>query len=438
MGGKFINTSTAYSHMVNNANQIIKGLMDNPYYLFTDKKATIVNYYNLNTTMTTLDEATRGNYSEISSSSPLRFNKITGFYLYGLSKIEPNLDIGDFGLESSDITGEGLVLPRTIVPFPGDYFFIQSEPDYLFKVTAVNPNTLDTGATMYRISYSLKSSDGLDNIEPQVVKRLRFIMASSGTNIETSVIDDDTYDDALELQDYAGILKDYFMAMFYDGKVQSFTYNYLVNQDYYNTGEPHYIHLMNMHKCPCGPLGFKVYDPYLIEFIIRNKILEGATNYVYVTQQMYLPSTFGIEYDRTIFSSLEDHDIEKHYGRSVGNLLLCDQKLSILYQYPLDYYYMQYHNLKHEFYYISIFDDPDFKSNIKNNKKISGHPMKNIMIKYFNNEEITIDDLQQLKHIDYMENKEFYYMIPITIFCIEQQLASKLVQSSSATSIKEE
>ena len=432
MAGKFINTSTAYSHMVGNANSIVKGLMDNPYYLFTDKKATIVNYYNLNTTMTTLDEATRGNYSEISNHSPLRFNKITGFYLYGLSKIEPNLDIGDFGLESSDITGEGLVLPRTIIPYPGDYFYISNEPKYLFKVTSVNPNTLDTGATMYRISYSLKSSDGLDNIEPQVVKRLKFVMASSGSNIETSVLDEETYDDTLSLQDYATILKDYYISMFYDSKVQSFTYNYSPFEGdlYDSNSEPKYVHLANMGKYPCNPLGFKVYDPYLIEFIIRNNILEGATNYIYVTQQMYLRPTFAMNYDKTIFSSLEDKDIEKHYGRSVGNLLLCDQKLSILYQFPIDYYYMEYHNLKNKFFYISIFDDPDFKNKIINKQYVRS-PLKNIMIKYFNNEEITTEDLNQLKHVDYMENKEFFYMIPIIIFCIEQQISNTLAANNT-------
>ena len=154
MAGKFINTTTAYTQMVSQAAETMKGLLDNPYYLYTDKKASVCTYYNLNTTMTTLDEATRGNYSEISPNSPLRFNKIKKFMIYGITRIEPNLDIGEFGLESSDITGECIVLPKTIIPYPGDYFYLdQIEKPYLFRVTAVNPNTLDTGATMYRINY---------------------------------------------------------------------------------------------------------------------------------------------------------------------------------------------------------------------------------------------------------------------------------------------
>ena len=65
MAGKFINTTTAYSQVVNQASQVTKSRLDNPYYIFSDKKASECTYYNINTTMTTLDEATRGNYAEI-------------------------------------------------------------------------------------------------------------------------------------------------------------------------------------------------------------------------------------------------------------------------------------------------------------------------------------------------------------------------------------
>ena len=433
MAGKFINTSTVYTQMVNQAPNTMKGLLDNPYYLYSDKKASECTYYNLNTTMTTLDEATRGNYSELSAHSPLRFNKIKKFLLYGVTKIEPNLDISEFGLESSDIVGEAFILPKTIIPYPGDYFYLtQLNKPYLFRVTGVNVNTLDTGASMYRVNYTLISSDGLKQIEPQVVKTFIFnlntggIDSENGSNLTASIIDENSYNDVTALQEYATILKDYYISMFYDPKVQSFTYNYSLTDEWYDmNGGNHHIHIMNMQQKPCTPFGFKVYDPYLIEFMIRNKILSGASTYIYVTQQMYLSSAFGIDYDKTIFASLEDKDINKHYGRSVGNLLLCDQKLSILYAYPIDYYYMTYHNLNANFFYISIFDDPDFKNKIIDNIS-TNHELKNLIVKYFNNVDITVDDLKKLKHIDYMSNKEFFYGIPFAIFCIEKQIEKNL------------
>lgn len=437
MAGKFFNTSTAYTQMTTQAADVMKGLLDNPYYLFSDKKASVCTYYNLNTTMTTLDEATRGNYSEISNNSPLRFNKIKNFMIYGITRIEPNLDIGDFGLESSDITGECIVLPKTIIPYPGDYFYLdQLDKPYLFRVTAVNPNTLDTGATLYRINYSLVSSDGLKKIEPQVVKVFEFNLSLSGemgSNMAASLIDEDTYANASELEDYATTLKDYYISMFYDNKVQSFTYNYGLTDEWREmNGDPHHLHLVNMQKVECTPFGFKVYDPYLIEFMIRNKILSGASTYIYVTQQMFLPSTFAMDYDKTIFASLEDKDLERHYGRNTGNLLYVDarQKLSLLYAFLTPYYYMEYSHLNAKFFYINIFDDPDFTNKIKN-KEYTSHELKNLIVKYFNDEDITLEDLHKLKHIDYMDNKEFYYGIPFAIFCIEQQIAKNLANSNS-------
>ena len=438
MAGKFINTTTAYTQMVTNAGNRMKSLLDNPYYLFTDKKASECTYYNINTTMTTLDEATRGNYSEISNNSPIRFNKIKGFLLYGVTRIEPNLDIGEFGLESSDITGEALILPRTIIPYPGDYFYLtQINKPYLFRVTAVNPNTLDTGATMYRINYTLVSSDGLKNIEPQVVKVFSFnlntggVGSDNGSNMSASIIEEGLLDDIEKLQDYVTALKDYYISLFYDPKIQSFAYRYNLTEEWRsNNGEAHHLHLFNMRNAPCADFGFKVYDPYLIEFLIRNKILSGSTVYIYVSQQMFLPSTFFMDYDKTIFSSIEDKDIEKHYGRSVGNLLFCDQQLSILYAYPTDYYYMDYKNLHAQFFYIDIFDDPDFMNKIKKTEYTS-HELKNLIVKYFNDEEITLDDVKKLKHIDYMDNKEFFYGIPFAIFCIEKQIAKSLSQANT-------
>ena len=239
MAGKFINTTSQYTEIINKAADISKGLLDNPYYLYSDKKATEVTYYNINTTMTTVDESTRGNYSEISVNSPIRFNKIKNFMLYGITKVEPNLDIGEFGLESSDITGEAIVLPKTIIPYPGDYFTInQLSSSLLFKVTSVNPNTLDTGITMYRINYTLCSSDGLKKIEAQVVKTFIFsintggVGSDNGSNLSSSIIDENIYDKSKDLQDYSTVLKDYFIALFYDAKVQSFTYNYKVTPEW--------------------------------------------------------------------------------------------------------------------------------------------------------------------------------------------------------------
>lgn len=398
MAGRFIRTSTFNkNNMQNLLSSNTKNLLNNPYYLFNNTSGFPCTYFNINTTMTTLDEATRGNYANISPDDPIRYNQINNFIIYGIDKIEPNLEIGEFGLEGSDIQGDAIVLPNTIIPYPGDYFFLeQIEKKYLFKVTAVNPNSLDTGATLYKINYTLSNSDEVRSILPQVIKKYNFYINNYGSNFGC-IIEESIALEIEKLEKYLILLKDYYIQLFYDPKIQSFSY------------------LRN--GCT------KVYDPYLIEFMIRNNTLKGSTNYIYVSQQVYLPSTFGVDYDRTFFSSLEDKDCNKHYCRCAGNLILCTQKLSLLYAYPQDYYCMKYSNLNSALNIIDIFNDPKFMEKIRNNEK-TNNVLKNIIIDYFNNIKIDSSILDELKHIDYMENAELYYLIPMVIFCIEQNILS--------------
>ena len=405
MAKGFLNTNSVRQAMTETTIPSgVKTILNNPYYLFNDKTASIGTYYNLNTTMTTLDEATRDNYADLSANSPLRFNKITGFYLYGISRIEPSIEINEYGLEGDNVDGEVIFLPNTVVPYPGDRFMLDQLGDkYIFQITHVNPNTLDTGATMYKANYVLCASDGLQTIEDKVVKTFKFIYSNIGTNF-ACLIEDETYSELSEIQNITTMLKDYYIQLFYDVRVQTMCY-------YRDSA------------------GFKVHDPYLLEFLIRNDILSGSSEYIYLDHQMFLPNTFGVDYDRTIFSTIDHNDLKRHIGLFTGNILLVTQKLSLLYAYPQDYYYMEYIRTNNKFYLIDIFDDPDFGNKIKNNIK-TGNVMKDILIGFFNGANVTKKQLEALKHIDYMNNVELYYLIPITIYILDKYIQDTLSLTS--------
>lgn len=398
MAGVFVNTNQKI--MLDSLTDTMKSLLNNPYYFLSDKKGSVTQYYNINTGKSTLDEATRGNYSELGPNSPIRYNKIKDCILYGLTKIDIDLDVTEFGLESSEIGGEAYVLPNTFTPFPGDFFTVDhiGKP-YLFKVTNVNPNMLDTGSVMYKINYVLAYTD-LHDIEYQVVAEYVMVTNTDGTNV-SAMIESTTYDNIMEISAFVQKLKDYYYMLFYSQKVQTFIY---LRQGCIHT-----------------------YDPYLIEFLIRNNIMKGSTQYVHVDQQMFLPSSFGVDYDKTIFSSIEDKDVKNRAViRYVGNMYVCNQRMSLLYSYKEDYYYMKYDNSNPLCYSINIFGDIDILYYIRNNIK-TGNCMQDIMIKYFNDEEITSDDLNNLKNIDYCSNAELFYGIPITIFCLEK-IISKMAR----------
>jgi hypothetical protein len=256
---------------------------------------------------------------------------------------------------------------------------------------------------MYKCNYILCGSDGIQSIEDKVVKSYSFVADNIGTNF-ACLIEDNTYSELSAIQEAAVLLKDYYIQLFYDVRVQTFAY---YRED----------------------AGFKVHDPYLLEFIIKNGVIDNSTEYLYIDHQLYLPSTFGVDYDKTIFSSIENKDIQHHIGKYVGNLLLVTQKLSLLYAYPQDYYYMEYFRTSKGFYLIDIFNDPEFGTKIKDNTK-TGNILKDILIGYFNDEDITTEQLNELKHIDYMNNCELYYLMPIVIYIFDNYVQNALLKTS--------
>ena len=90
---------------------------------------------------------------------------------------------------------------------------------------------------------------------------------------------------------------------------------------------------------------------------------------------------------------------------------------------------MEYIRTNNKFYLIDIFDDPSFGDKIKDNIT-TGIAMKDILIGYFNGAEISMDQLESLKHIDYMNNAELYYLIPITIYILDKYIQDSLTTTS--------
>ena len=156
--GTFSNTN--YSKTVDSLVQGSQKRLDNPYYIFSDKKPTTVTYYNINIKKSTLDQGTRNTYDHIGENSPLRFNKIENFQLYGIDRIQIDYNLDEYGV-GSPVEGEALILPNTVIPCVDDMFYINYLLDkpILFRVSKVSIDTLDTGANFYRINYYIDRVD---------------------------------------------------------------------------------------------------------------------------------------------------------------------------------------------------------------------------------------------------------------------------------------
>lgn len=407
--GNFSNTT--YRNTTDSLVQGIQDRLQNTYYNFTDKKPTTVTYWNINYKMSTLDQGDREVYHQLGSNTSLRYNRINGFQLYGIERVVLQYQRGEYGIESP-IEGEAYILPNTIIPFPDDYFSINyvKENPMLFRVTSVSPDTLESGANFYKISYSLENTDGrskdiLDN--KLTVETYEFITSNVGSNM-VSLLKSSDMDILNQLDELYSMLKLFYINLFYRRNIQTFIYAYDE---------------------------MLLYDPYLIEFIIRAELF--ATNdeyYMYIYQAVHKPYTFAIEYSRSIFRDIEKNNPKLHLN-SLYPVPVHDPT-SLLVNRMEDYYELSI-NLHHSWMKPINWLDMDLMDRIINNNPypedadieamVEPYPVyRNIIINWLNRDTSDIDsfsitkaELNSLENLNYVFSKDLFYEIPIILYIIK-------------------
>lgn len=400
--GKF--TDTKYVQTIDNLVDATKDKINNPYYIFSDKKPTKVTYYSQNVEKSTLDEASGLYGAHVGRDSPFKFNKINDFLLYGLAKINVDLDVGDFGTESSPINGDCIILPNTITPRPGDFFAVPYiKETVLFKVNRVNHDTLDSGANIYTLEYTLELTDALDNIEAQVEKTFNFLVSNTGTDFKT-IIQDCEYNliDQLEALIENLIVK--FSNTFFDPRLQTFIFN---------------------HD------GWLMYDPFLIEFLRRNNVLSFGEEYVHVAHAAATNRTFGMDYLQTFFHCLENPNQDVKC-KIIATADMIQDPNSLFATRLEDYYWVRHVDntpFKTRFY---VFDMDVIEHITKNIEYEKGNSKEfyNLWVAYFNGNKDYIkgDLISKIKHFEFMDNLNCFYGLVVTIYILERFIKDLLAK----------
>jgi len=424
--GKILNTT--YHETVDKVTGMYNSLVNNPFYNWNDKKPIICTYYNINKDYSSLDPGSKIQYDNLNDESPIRYNRIYDFLIYGFNRIELNTENGDFGLEASEISGDAYILPNTIIPTEGDYFEVNHVKDstWLFIITDVQQDTLQNGSNAYKITYKLEYDDN-EQIQNKIKHNYRMIDVREGTNI-AKIVDCLDYEIAKIMDEKAVALKKYYQELFYNEKVQTFIFSDLTE--------------------------FRMYDPFMIEFLIRNKILnDGEDDYIHVDHKLFTTRTFALDYDRSFFRCFEKCDKDK--------LLASDHRISYK---KIESYGTTFAS-RYEGYYETIYDEvpargyymnciaDDLIFRIIENNLITSQDDKdlydyflweNIIIKYFNDEAINTDELYSIDNLIFKykdildmamgEDTKFdidnaskvFYIIPILIFCLEKSIEKVL------------
>lgn len=409
-----------YNTMVDSLSQAQISRMSNPYYKWISKKPTIVTYWNINNKHTTLDIGKKDIYDQLGNKSPLRYNRIKDFVIYGFPRTQVEMELQEYGIEAQEIGGEILILPRTIIPQVEDLFTVDyfNKP-YIFRIIKCTIDNLEIpgGANFYKCSFVLDNTreDWLESINSkQLIKKLKFKISNIGTN-STCILTEEE-DAALgKLSDLYEKLRGYYIELFWRDNIQTFVYNYADGQ--------------------------YIYDPYMIEFMIRNSLFfsDDELKYLFVDHAVHTSGTFTIEYNRTIFKDIEDKNPKLHTNSAYSlpvhdpNSLLVDRmedylqlSVNLIDKNSSDPINQLNNNLFDHIQENTPFDEENEMNHVL---------YWNIIVNYLNQDEfsITVPEIESLEKIKFKYCKDLFYEIPILLYIIKSYI-SNLQKSETSTS----
>ena len=403
-----------------NYSETINGLMSdandrmvmNAHYMFNNLKPVQCTFYNIDKDASTYDQAVWNEASVIGPISPFKYNKIKNATLYGSDlRAIISMDYNENGLEAAPIEFELVVIPNTFVPYHNSFIIfdqltkIEKTKDYLFIVDEVSPDTFENGSNCYKIRCHLYATTATErnHLENQVVRTYVMTIDNAGTDMKCVLTEED-YDIVSNFDTVIENLKKYYQSMFWNDSVQTFTY--------------------------CMPNGL-FYDPYLIEFIIRNRLFDTSNKgYIYVHHELPMPATFAIDYMDSVYRAIENRDLGRFTDRFAYGVLI--DNINTLFATVPEKYFAVVYDKPAMFGLFQPLPGIMTKAAQDNELFVLQEPasMYNIITTWFNTGKIPPNTLDILDNIKFERTKEFFYYIPICIFVIEQYIENIVRKTS--------
>lgn len=279
------------AEFINSNVSILAERQSSMYSLYLESKPTFTTYYHVNKIMSRTDKGLKMPERLNGALSPIRYNKLLNFPLYGIEQIQLSLDEDEEGL-TSDYSGEAIILPNTIHPTVDDFFIINYlDRKYLFRVTRYEYDTIKSN-NYYKIEFSIHSVDVdiCNDIDKQVVKTYQTVLENVGT-------DDKVFLNA----ESVGIIDE--IKSLYDSMVEDYLNNYYnPHKDPYNT----LLFITPSNVCP-GDVDY-IFNHNMIHFCNRNGIFydHSSTDSVYFYEEPR--DYFYMDYARSIYDVVTHHE----------------------------------------------------------------------------------------------------------------------------------
>jgi len=225
MGGLIFNEESLITNNIFRFESRLKSMTNR----FVEAGAILTTYYNIKENATTVDRGIRDIEQLFGFKSPLRFNKIENFPLYGFGQANPT-NTDELGIEDINVEGECQILPSTIVPNPNDFFRLNHlKMNAIFQVVDVQYDSMKIEG-YYKIRYRLHSTsiEILENLDKQSVETYHTDLDSVGSNINP-IIQADDFIRRSQIQQMVNQMIRSYRSMFYNDRHNCFLFH---NQDH--------------------------------------------------------------------------------------------------------------------------------------------------------------------------------------------------------------
>lgn len=347
-------------------------------------------YYSIDMANSTVGEGHLQVESTVGSKSPLKYVKIVDMPIYGFSNIDINITRDEFGPEADTITGDIYVLEDTVIPVPEDRFTLNHLPNILFRVLSATSLKLEDGNSMYRLSYKIDNYD-IKNTEliSHVIETYNCITKNVGTDLKCTIKEKDF--NLIERLEYSlSELRTMYLNAFYREDVDT---------------------LVLCHNDK------NIYDAYLMEFIIDNRILDDESIELILFHQLSLPNDFKINYNRSIFNRIKNKNRELFKNNTIilVPIISCTSTFINSKEY---FYEVVYERNKEVLLNTQSYKHfPDELELALKGSEVDSVVM-NLILKFLDNSNLDEYDLELLENISIYNENISFYSIPILIYSI--------------------
>jgi len=375
--------------------ELYQSLATSEFSKYLEGVPTFVTYYHKNSLASKSDQGLEAVIEVVGAESPIKFDRIENFTLYGIEELGVNNIVDDeFGIDS-EVEGDAVILPDTIKPLPDDFFTIEYNTEkYMFKVTDVQFDKIN-GKKYYKISFML-SREEQRMIEEQIETEFVQVSDVFGTEVDSIL----TKESSLTLQ-YIDKLYDK-MLEFYTTAFMSNSFNVLLYK--YNS--------------------FNMYNEYIVRFAINTDVLvdrKKVMDTIYIQDILKDNSTFFELYERTIYYALETKNKELLISEDFTLVEINDQTTPFFFDYE-DYYQCYYSNLTGLTNTI-VPHNLQFIDNVINNELYVDDKeffIENIIINYFN-DNLTIDEdfLDTINNYNFIPKLSEFLLVPCLLYILK-------------------